>query len=189
MNLLFAIILAFAAASFRLLPHPANFAPIGALALFLGARIPKKQSIPIVLAAMLASDAIIGFYDWRLMLAVYGSFALAALLGSRIARNFKWRKFTSAAAGGSILSYLATNFAVWALSPWYAHTIAGLVACYIAALPFFRNTLLGDLTFGAIFFGAYESIRYLKRFQRNPLFEAKRLLVADGGQMADFLVS
>ncbi|MGC9599212.1 MAG: DUF6580 family putative transport protein [Minisyncoccia bacterium] len=155
MKFFLAILLALAAASFRLLPHPANFAPIGALALFLGARLPRRQGIGIVLGAMFVSDAVIGFYDWRLMAAVYGSFALATFLGGWIGTNFTWRKFALGTAGGSVLFYLSTNFAVWALSPWYPHTLAGLLACYAAAIPFFRNTLLGDLGFGAAFFGVY----------------------------------
>ncbi len=157
MKYFLAILLALAAASFRLLPHPANFAPIGALTLFLGARLPRKQSIGIVLGAMFVSDAVIGFYDWRLMAVVYGSFALATFFGGwiGIGTNFKWRKFALGAAGGSVLFYLSTNFAVWALSPWYPHTLAGLAACYVAAIPFFRNTLLGDFGFGAVFFGVY----------------------------------
>jgi hypothetical protein len=164
MNLFLAGVLAAAAVSFRLLPHPANFAPIGALALFLGARLPRKHSIPIVLGAMLISDMMIGFYDWRLMFAVYGSFAIAACFGSLVGANFKWRKFILGTAAGSFFFYFATNFAVWALSPWYPHTATGLAACYAAALPFFRNTLLGDLMFGTALFGSYERIRNRKMF-------------------------
>jgi hypothetical protein len=159
MKILFAILLAIAAASFRLLPHPANFAPIGALALFLGARLSRKQSIPIVLGAMLASDWIIGFYDWRLMLVVYGSFATAIIFGSWVGTNFKWQKFILGTAAGSLFFFLSTNLAVWAFSPWYPHTLAGLLACYIAAVPFFRNTFISDFVFGGAFFGAYEWIR------------------------------
>ncbi len=158
-NISIAVALAVAAASFRLLPHPGNFAPIGALALFLGARLSYKQSIPIVLGAMFASDALIGFYDWRLMFAVYGSFALATFIGSWIGANFKWYKFAFGAVAGSVLFYLVTNFAVWAFSPWYPHTVSGLAACYAAALPFFRNTVISDMTFGAALFGAYELVK------------------------------
>lgn len=171
MKTFIAITLAIAAVSFRLLPHPANFAPIGALALFLGARLPRKQSIPIVLGAMLVSDLMIGLYDWRLMLVVYGSFALAVCIGSWVGINFKWRKFMLGTAAGSILFYLATNFAVWAFSPWYSHTVAGLAACYVAAIPFFRNTVLSDFTFGTAFFGAYEWAKEglaLRRMPVNP---------------------
>jgi hypothetical protein len=172
-----AIVLAVAALSFRLLPHPANFAPIGALAIFLGARLPRKQSIPIVLGAMFVSDMMIGLYDWRLMSVVYGSFALMVLLGSWVGTNFKWSKFAFGTAAGSVLFYAATNFAVWVLSPWYPHTIAGLVSCYVAAIPFFRNTILSDMTFGAAFFGAYEFARNMKKsWNPSPLVADSRAL-------------
>jgi hypothetical protein len=162
MNFFLALLFALAIAAFRLMPHPANFVPIGALALFFGARFPKKLSIPIVIVAMVASDWIIGFYDWRLMVVVYGAFAFDGFVGAWIGRKFSWMNFFLGAASGSLFFYFSTNFGVWILSPWYPHTLAGLMACYAAGLPFLRNTFLGDMVFGATFFAAYEYIKNKK---------------------------
>ena len=161
----FAIIFALISAFLRLAPHAPNFAPVGALALWSGFYLPKRVGIIFPLLAMLASDAFIGFYDVRIMLAVYASFALMAFLG-RLARekHASARYAPLVAVLGSTVFYLATNFAVWANSSLYPQTAEGLLWCYTLALPFFRNTLLSDLMYGASFFAVYELARRYSPF-------------------------
>lgn len=140
----------------RLLPHMPNFAPIGALSLFIGLYATRKWWLLAPIAVMLVSDGLIGFYDWKLMSVVYGSFLVYALLGRIIRNNKSFATVAGSAFAGALFFYLTTNFAVWAFGNWYPHTVQGLILNYELALPFFRNTLLGDLFYAGVFIGSYE---------------------------------
>ena len=139
----------------RLLPHAPNIVPVGALALFAGTHGKTKWGLGAPLAVMLISDFFIGFYEWRVMAAVYGSFFIATLLGRAIRKNISPEKIVLATFAGSAFFFLVTNAAVWAFSPWYAKEAAGLLQSLAAGLPFWRNSLLGDLFYGFAFFGVY----------------------------------
>lgn len=142
-----------AAIILRLIPHVANFAPIAALALFGGVYLNKKYALIIPLVAMLISDAIIGFYNPLIMLSVYGSFTIIALLGLWLKRNKNILNVISVTLAGSTIFYLITNFAVWVVPhSFYSKNLQGLILCYTMGLPFFKNTFLGDLFYvGTIF--------------------------------------
>lgn len=150
-----------AAAASRLIPHPPNFAPIGAMALFGGACfVSKRMAFLVPLAAMLLSDLAIGLLSGdlslgfhRLMPVVYGSFALIVCLGFSLRRRRKLVPIAGAALASSVLFFALTNVGVWALGSLYPKTWEGLVACYVAAIPFFRNTLLGDAVYTTVLFG------------------------------------
>jgi len=142
--------------SLRLLPHTPNFTPIAAVALFGGVYFSKKIALILPLVAMLISDIFIGFYEPKLMFFVYGSFVLSVVLGFWLKKHKNWYMVGGSAILSSILFFLITNFAVWAFTPWYAKTLSGIYQCYLMALPFFRNTLIGDLFYATVFFGAYE---------------------------------
>ncbi len=153
--LAFALILL--AALTRLLPHPPNVAPITALALFGGVYLEMRYTFLIPMAAMLISDAIIGFYpgfQW-----VYGSFLAIGLIGLWLRSHPGILTTAAATLAGSVLFFIVTNFGVWLSSPLYTQNLAGLIQCYDAALPFFRNTLIGDALYVASLFGAYELIQ------------------------------
>lgn len=144
----------FLAAASRLVPHPPNFAPIAAMALFGGARFADRRAAFLVpLAAMFISDLLIGLHG--LMPVVYGSFALIVCMGLWLRRREGVHTVAGTALAGSILFFVATNFGVWALSSSYPKTAQGLVACYAAAIPFFGNTILGDLFYAAALFGSF----------------------------------
>ena len=145
----------------RLVPHPANFAPIAALALFGGVYLNRKLAIIIPLAAMLISDYAIGLYSYKIMLSVYGSFLLVGLLGFWLRNHKSVANVFGISLVGSTLFYLITNFAVWAFGTMYPKTLAGLLASYAMAIPFFRNTILGDMFYTGLLFGTYELVRYL----------------------------
>ncbi len=144
----------------RIVPHPPNFAPIGAIALFGGAVLPRVWGIVVPLAAMALSDAVLGPYPG--MIWVYGSFALIALLGMLCLRRRTVLRIVGAALGASVLFFIVTNFGEW-LGPLYPHTLAGLRDDYTAAVPFFRNTALSDLGYSLALFGIYESALRLAR--------------------------
>ncbi len=155
------ILLIILAVMSRLLPHPANFAPITAIALFSGVYLPKKWAFALPLMALLISDFFIGFYGLE-MVYVYGSFLISGLIGLMIRRKKNILTILGGALTASILFYLITNFGVWTLPySWYSKDLNGLLYSYTAALPFFRNTLLGDLFFTGVFFGGYELIKNL----------------------------
>ena len=144
----------------RLLPHAPDFTPIAATALFAGAvlRI-RALALLVPLAAMLAGDAVLGFYDWRVMSVVYVAFALPAIAGWLMRR---WRAplaFVPAIVASSLIFFVATNFAVWAFGGLYPHNLEGLAECYIAALPFLRNRIAGDLFWATLLFGGYHLVR------------------------------
>lgn len=144
----------------RLLPHPPNFSPITALALFGGAYLPKKFAF-LPLLALFISDFFIGFYGTD-MLYVYGSFTLVGLIGLWLKNNKKPTLVLGSTLFSSVLFFLITNFGVWAPpNNWYPHTFAGLMQSYTLAIPFFRNTLLGDLVWTISLFGGYELVQIL----------------------------
>ncbi|MDO8435315.1 MAG: hypothetical protein Q7S89_01375 [bacterium] len=150
----------------RLIPHPANVAPVAAAALFAGVYLSKRWALVVPLIAMLVSDLAIGTYEPIIMLSVYGCFAFSVVLGMWVRRNKNALTVVTASLGGSIVFFLVTNFAVWAVGSWYPHTLAGFLTNYTLALPFFRNTLLGDLFFVGAFFGAAEAVRVFAKLRR-----------------------
>jgi hypothetical protein len=163
----------------RLLPHPANFAPIGAIALFAGMYLPKKWAIVLPLAVMFVSDIFIGFYSWQIMLAVYASFALVSVIGLVVRNNnhasSAGKKILNVFNGtllGSILFFLITNGAVWMFGTMYIHNLSGLMQSYISAIPFFRNSLFGDLFYVGLMVGGFEALSFrasrVKATTRNP---------------------
>ncbi len=149
----------FAAAFVRLIPHPPNFSPIAAMALFGGAYFNKKSLAFIIpLTAMFLTDAIIGFYSYAWM--VYLSFALIVVLGIVMLKKVSVKNLIIASLTASVSFFAITNFGVWALGTLYPKTPAGLMESYIAAIPFFQNSLIGDLFFVGVMFGIYELVKH-----------------------------
>lgn len=137
----------------RLVPHPANFAPIAAIAIFGGAILPRKWALSLPLVAMIASDLIIGLHP--LIFFTWGSFALIALMSNMFIKKVQLLTVVTASLSASVFFYLITNFGVWMEGRLYPLTLSGLGQSYYNAIPFFRNTLLGDLVFSVLLFGAY----------------------------------
>lgn len=153
---LFLLSLCVLAVATRLLPHPANFTPITALALFGGVYFERKYAFILPLVVLFASDLFLGLYsgmEW-----VYGSFALIGLLGLWLRSRKSVPVIAGTTLAGSILFFIITNFGVWLGGTLYTPDFTGLIACYTAALPFFRNTLLGDGFYVAILFGVTELV-------------------------------
>jgi hypothetical protein len=140
----------------RLLPHPPNVAPITALALFGGVYLNKKYALAIPLFAMFISDLFLGFHNTIPF--VYGSFLLSGLIGLWLRSHKNIPIIITATLLSSLLFFIITNFGVWLASGMYPHTITGLIDCYVIAIPFYRNTIMGDIIYTGIFFSAYEFI-------------------------------
>lgn len=141
----------------RIVPHPANFAPVAAIAIFGGAVLPRKLALWVPLAAMVISDMVIGFY--ALMPVIWTCYLLIALASSTWLRKPTLAKGALLTVGASVGFFVITNFAVWMASGMYDHTLAGLSQCYAMALPFFRNTLLSDAVYTSALFAAYSLAR------------------------------
>ena len=141
-----------AAVASRLIPHQPNFTPIAALALFGGAAFSDRRAAFIVpLAGLFLSDLALGFY--AITPVVYGSFVLIVCLGFWVRRRQTVSRIAGAAVTGAVLFFILTNFGVWIFGELYPKTPTGLADCYVAAIPFFRNTLLSDLFYSALLFG------------------------------------
>jgi hypothetical protein len=178
-------------AMMRLIEHPWNAMPIGALALFCGAYLhPRRWAFLIPLSAMLAGDVGLGAirHDWAqafhgLLPFTYGCYALSVVLGRGVRRSWNsldaarssrggsqrasggahaaWKALPVgvAALAGALLFFVVTNFGVWAIYPTYPKTWAGLQQCFVAAIPFFRNTLTADVVYTILLFSGAELLR------------------------------
>lgn len=142
------------AALTRLLPHPPNFTPIAAIALFGSSMFNKKYlGFVIALASMILSDALIGFHSTLFW--VYLSFALISLIGYFFLEKKAVWKLCGASLFSSVLFFLITNLGVWLNGGLYPQNSAGLLECYTMAIPFFLNSIAGDLFFTLLIFGIY----------------------------------
>jgi len=140
----------------RLMPHLPNFTPVAAVSLFAGFYFQRRLvALLVPLCAMLVSDAVVGFYHWPTMITVYAALAAPVLCGPLLKRRLGPVMVLGSSLAGSCLFFVTTNAAVWRFDQMYGSGLDGLVQCYTAALPFFRYTALGDLTWTAVVFGAY----------------------------------
>jgi hypothetical protein len=153
---LLALVLIGLAAALRIAPHPWNFTPVGAMALFAGAVIKDRRlAFFFPLLALFAGDLFVGFYKLSVMLIVYACFLLSVLIGLWLRDRRTVARISLATLLGAIQFFLITNFAVWQFLGGYPHNSSGLLACYIAAIPLFWNTLAGDALYAALLFGGY----------------------------------
>lgn len=135
----------------RLLPHPPNVTPLTAMALLGGACLAPSQALLLPLGALVVSDAFLGFHAVAPF--VYACFLATAALGLRLKNDRAPGRIAGACLASSALFFVVTNFGVWLLTGLYTRDGAGLAACYTAAIPFFRNALLGDAGYTLALFG------------------------------------
>jgi hypothetical protein len=124
------------------------------MALFSGAYLGRRGiAFAAPLGAMALSDAVLGFYSgfWITYVAV----ALIVVVGWLALPRISVLRVGGAAIASSVLFFLVSNFGTWASSGMYPHTFAGLSACYVAAVPFFQNTIAGDLFYATLLFGGF----------------------------------
>ena len=152
------LLLVVAVALARLLPHPANIAPVGALALFSGAYLTRRWFYMVPVAALLVSDWMLGFYHAGVMAAVYGGFLAAACIGRGMLRGRdQGARIVGAVGVGALAFWFISNFGVWLAH--HPKTAAGFLRCYVDAVPFLGRSLLGDGLYAALLFGAYKLTR------------------------------
>lgn len=152
-KLFFVITLILVAALSRLLPHPPNFTPIAAIALFSGAMMmDRRLAFGVSLGAMVLSDAFLGFHST--MFAVYLALCITVCLGFLLRQERGFLRLCTLSVGSSVLFFVVTNMAVWIDGQLYDRTFSGWVSCFVAAIPFFHYTLLGDFVYVMVLFGA-----------------------------------
>ena len=144
----------------RMLPHPMNFTPVLAVALFSGAYLTDRRAAFLLpLGLMLLTDIMLGLH--HTMAATWLSMAGIVAIGMWVRKRVTVTRAALGAVSGSVLFFLVTNFFAW--FALYEQTWQGLTQCYLAALPFFRNTLSSTVLYTCVLFGAYETARkYLK---------------------------
>lgn len=156
----------------RLVPHAFgfthlfNFSPLGGMALFGAAYFSRKyMAFLLPFLALWGSNLLVDnlfysmYYDgfaWFTNWEVYFAFALIVVLGSFLLKKISPLRLLGAGVSSSVLFFVVTNFFVWSGGTMYAKTLTGLAACYVAAIPFFWNTLAGDLFYVALLFGVFE---------------------------------
>jgi hypothetical protein len=162
-----------AAAVLRILPHPWNLAPVGAMFLFSAATFRNRwQGWLVPLLALVISDYVVvqilwhGQYPW-MSPATWTAFSLVGLLGWTLRSKITVTRVAGAALGGAIVFFLVSNFFVWTSGTIYPLTLTGLAACYTAAIPFFRNDVAGNLVYCAVMFGSYQWL-VARRPSLNP---------------------
>jgi len=150
----------------RVIPHPWNVTPIGAMFLFSGATFKRRlDSLLVPLAALIISDyAVIhilygGRFSW-INPYTWTGFLLVGLIGWILRNRISYTSIIAGSLAGSVVFFLVSNFGVWMGGKLYPMTSSGLAACYIAGLPFFRNTVIGDLVFAGVMFGSYQLITH-----------------------------
>jgi hypothetical protein len=143
-----------AAAALRLVPHPPNLSPIDGMALFSGAYLGRRWlAFAAPIGALLLSDFVLGFYSG--MLFQYAAVAIVVLFGMLALSRPTVVRLAVATVASSALFFGLSNFGVWVASGMYADSVAGVAACYAAAIPFFQNTVAGDLFYSGLLFGGF----------------------------------
>lgn len=166
------------AALTRVLPHPPNFSPVEAIALFGGAYFASRRwAVLVPLAGLFISDLVLAGINGGLYASwfssagiwlVYLCIALTTVFGFGLRGQVSGARVLGYSLAGSVLFFLVTNFGAWLSDPMYAKTLAGLGAAYVAGIPFFQWTVLGTLFYAAILFGGFALLR-----QRLPVLRAQ----------------
>ncbi len=156
------------AAFSRMIPHPYNFAPLGAMSLFGAAYFAnKKLAFLLPILAFFVSDLLVnnilyaGYYNNFVIISpgyiwTYGAMLLIVLAGIFIFKKITFSRVITGGLAASAIFFIISNLGVWATSPTYPANIQGLIACYSAAIPFFHMTVIGDLVYSGLLFGSYE---------------------------------
>lgn len=157
------------AALTRVLPHPPNFSPITAIALFGGAYFANRSwALLMPLIGLFVSDLVLAGVNGGLYASwfsgagiwvVYGCIVLTTVMGFGMRGKVSGGSVLGYSLAGSILFFLVTNFSVFAFDAMYPKTVAGLTAAYVAGIPFFKWSVLGTLFYSAVLFGGFELLR------------------------------
>ncbi len=135
----------------RVLVHIPNFSPVIALALFGGATLSRKTAVVLPVMILALTDIVLGLHET--MPFTWGSVILIAALGRRLAERRDFKNIAMLSVGSAVLFFIITNIGCWLVM--YPRNLIGLQESFLAALPFFRNTLISTLIYSAVLFGGY----------------------------------
>jgi hypothetical protein len=152
----------------RIVLHTPNFSPILSLALLGGVYLKGRQPFWVPLVLMALTDAVLGFHN--AMLYTWGSILMISLLGSWLKRHKNWSNILSTSVLSSALFFVVTNFG--AFLSFYPHTWSGLQQCYIAAIPFYRSTLVSTLGYSLALFSLWEFLLSRRESNNIPVKES-----------------
>eukprot|EP00743_Colponemidia_sp_Colp-15_P001575 GILK01001721.1.p1 GENE.GILK01001721.1~~GILK01001721.1.p1 ORF type:complete len:247 (-),score=28.55 GILK01001721.1:158-853(-) len=187
------------AGGIRLIPHPWNFTPVGALSLYCGARVAGWPAFLFTFVTLLISDCFLGLINMGMTadrwspfgwftLYIYGSLLLNTLIGKLIKHTEHPAKIVTAAAACSVQFFVLTNFMVWLLHPLvgeafihYTFDLAGLIDCYGAAIPFFPMTFVGDIGFAIILFSLHHVLTTQTKLFRRESVQYRSLQKSSAG--------
>lgn len=150
----------------RLLPHAANFAPIGAIALFAGAVLPWRIALLLPLGAMIISDMVIGLHPTVAF--TWGGFLLITIFGMWFRNMRNLVRIPIGAAGSALIFFIVSNFGVWLEGKLYVPTLQGLFESYLMALPFLKTSFLADLFYAAVLFGLFALVTVITKSKFKP---------------------
>ncbi len=156
----------------RFIPGAANFSPVYAGLLFGGVYLKKRDSIWFPLVLLAVSDFLLNAlvyrtpFEWSQTVNWVG-FAAIAMIGWWLQKRISVRNVLVASVAGASAFFLISNFGVWLGGTLYPLTLSGLAVCYMAAVPFYGNSLISAVMFSGILFGAYEF--YLRKAHRREL--------------------
>ena len=137
----------------RFIPHPYNMTPLTAMALFAGAWLPAPVAFLLGVGALFVGDVALGWVAQNLM--GYVAIGVTVLLGLGLRPGRRPVAIAGGTLSGSLLFFLLSNFGVWLEGLLYPRTWEGLIACYVAGIPFYRHQLAGDAVFAALLFGGF----------------------------------
>jgi len=158
----------------RLIPHPANFTPVGGTSLYAGARLRGWSAYLVPLILMAVTDPILtAIYGYpligRITPIIYGSFLINVWIGKKLLATVNPRRVAAASTLCSLQFFVLTNLAVWMWGGLYALTLAGLITCFAAALPFLGRTMAGDLSYAGFFFALDAGLGRLKQSSKSEI--------------------
>lgn len=164
----------------RVIPHIANFSPEIVFAFYLGASFYKRYAFLFVLVMAVVSDVIIGtcsgyptFGTWTVF--TYSALIIACILGAASPRVQKYHKvfFVSGAFGVTLFYWGWTNFGTWVAGGLYPHTWAGLLSCYVLAIPFLKTSIVSSVLWCAVILTLESILKYQKVTSANKVFEKR----------------
>lgn len=165
----------------RFIPHPPNFAPVMAMALFGGAVFSDRRLAFIIpFAALLISDIFLGFYSF--LPAVYLCYVIVVFIGFSMRNRVTIGKIVLNSFISSIIFFIVTNLAYWLFSGLYTMNLQGLLACYTAAIAFYKypafgietsfllNSIISTMIYSGVLFGSLSlAERFLPQTRLSPI--------------------
>ncbi|MEQ1768850.1 MAG: DUF6580 family putative transport protein [Devosia sp.] len=148
-----AILLVVIGAGSRLLHLPPNIAAVTGVTIFAGFAIRNVWlALAVPIAAMALADVVLGWYPE--VIYTWAGMAAGVLLARAILHPLTPLRLIGTTFAASLVFFVLSNLGVF-ISGYYGYTLEGFIACYVAAIPFWQNSLIADFTSTALVFAIY----------------------------------